>query len=257
MSEKLVTRCPRCRTVFMVRPEQLAVRKGVVRCGRCDTVFRARTRPMAATPAPARRGATRDAAGTTTAESGIEVAAEAATDSTVGVATPTRAHLSSSLLWLIGLIVLTIATLAQVLRIGAPTLVVWVPFAQPWLAQACIPLGCEARLPLDLRRLDLVSASVAVDARSAHKLRVEATLVNRATHLQGWPVLELSLSDTHGAILARRAYAPSEYLGNQGMLDSGPPPGIAVPIEFAIERPGADPDSYELRLIQQTESPGG
>lgn len=248
MSEKLVTRCPRCRTVFMVRPEQLAVRKGVVRCGRCDTVFRARTRPMGATPAPASRGATREAAGTTTAESGIEVAAEATADATVGVSTRTRARLSS-LLWLTGLIVLTIAALAQLLRTGAPTLVVWAPFAQPWLAQACVPLGCEARLPLDLRRLDLVSASVAVDARNAHKLRVEATLVNRATHLQAWPVLELSLSDIHGAILARRAYAPGDYLGNQDMLDSGPPPGIAIPIEFAIERPGADPDGYELRLI--------
>ncbi len=45
-------------------------------------------------------------------------------------------------------------------------------------------------------------------------------------------------------------------IDNQAMLDSGPPPGIAVPIEFAIERPGADPDSYELRLITTIESSG-
>lgn len=237
MSEKLVTRCPRCRTVFMVRPEQLAIRKGVVRCGRCDTVFRARTRPMAASLSRAKSPSTPPDVGAVIAESAV------------ATAPPAARRLPSSAIWLTGLVVLVIATLLQTVRIAAPTLVVWVPFAQPWLASACAVLGCEARLPLDLRRMDLTTAGVTHDARGVDRLRVAATLVNRATHLQDWPALELTLSDLHGAVLARRAYRPPEYVHNHDMLGRGLPPGIAVPIEFMIKRPGADPGGYELRLI--------
>jgi predicted Zn finger-like uncharacterized protein len=39
MPEDKFTRCPDCKTVFRVTPEQLALRAGQVRCGRCKTVF--------------------------------------------------------------------------------------------------------------------------------------------------------------------------------------------------------------------------
>lgn len=35
----MVTRCPSCKTLFRVTPEQLQARHGQVRCGRCTTVF--------------------------------------------------------------------------------------------------------------------------------------------------------------------------------------------------------------------------
>src|ERR1044071_3325172 len=35
----LVTRCPRCRTLFRVTPDQLQARSGRVRCGRCMNAF--------------------------------------------------------------------------------------------------------------------------------------------------------------------------------------------------------------------------
>jgi len=37
----LVTSCPQCATIFVVRPEQLAAQKGKVRCGHCQQVFNA------------------------------------------------------------------------------------------------------------------------------------------------------------------------------------------------------------------------
>lgn len=39
MAEPKFTRCPGCRTVFRVTPEQLALRGGQVRCGHCRAVF--------------------------------------------------------------------------------------------------------------------------------------------------------------------------------------------------------------------------
>jgi predicted Zn finger-like uncharacterized protein len=39
MPEQEFTRCPGCRTIFRVTPQQLALRAGQVRCGHCHTVF--------------------------------------------------------------------------------------------------------------------------------------------------------------------------------------------------------------------------
>lgn len=39
MPDEKYTRCPGCRTIFRVRPEQLAIRNGQVRCGHCKNVF--------------------------------------------------------------------------------------------------------------------------------------------------------------------------------------------------------------------------
>src|SRR6266536_1575048 len=39
MAEQQFTRCPGCKTIFRVTPQQLAMREGQVRCGHCHTVF--------------------------------------------------------------------------------------------------------------------------------------------------------------------------------------------------------------------------
>src|SRR5438132_12821672 len=39
MAEEKYTRCPGCKTIFRVTPQQLALRGGQVRCGHCKTVF--------------------------------------------------------------------------------------------------------------------------------------------------------------------------------------------------------------------------
>lgn len=39
MAEQAFTRCPSCKTIFRVTPQQLALRGGQVRCGHCHAVF--------------------------------------------------------------------------------------------------------------------------------------------------------------------------------------------------------------------------
>lgn len=57
----LLTRCPRCRTLFRVTPAQLQARAGTVRCGRCMNVFDAyealAADPHHALPAPSQPAA--------------------------------------------------------------------------------------------------------------------------------------------------------------------------------------------------------
>lgn len=238
MSERLVTRCPRCRTAFIVRPEQLTVRKGLVRCGRCETVFRARTRPYPESGVP--QPETVAEAHAAAAES-ISAPAPPAPP----VATPAR----GGAFWAPGGVVLALVLGLQAVHFFAPQIVVVLPEARPLLAQACRLLACRADFPIDLTKTDLIRAQVLLRENANRGLTVSAALVNRAPHLQRWPAIELTLNDSHGEVLARRTYAPSEFLVSADALERGLPPKIAVPIEFAIARPHVEPAGYELRLV--------
>ncbi|MEK9803730.1 MAG: zinc-ribbon domain-containing protein, partial [Curvibacter sp.] len=57
----LITRCPACRTMFKVVPDQLKISEGWVRCGKCEEIFDARVSLQeqvapAEEPAPAFEG---------------------------------------------------------------------------------------------------------------------------------------------------------------------------------------------------------
>jgi predicted Zn finger-like uncharacterized protein len=240
MSERLVTRCPRCRTAFIVRPEQLTVRKGLVRCGRCETVFRARTRPYVEADAPEPPA---------TAAASAPTQAEEIAEATALLPQTAPAPARTGAPWTIAAAVLLLALLAQAIHFFAPRMLIFVPEARPVLAQACRLLACRADLPIDLSKTDLIRAQVLLRENAQRGLMVSAALVNRASYLQRWPAIELTLNDSRGEVLARRTYVPGEFVASADALQRGLPPKIAVPIEFAITRPHVEPSGYELRLV--------
>ena len=52
MADQEFTRCPGCRTIFRVTPQQLALRAGQVRCGHCHTVFNGVAAMVSLAPRP-------------------------------------------------------------------------------------------------------------------------------------------------------------------------------------------------------------
>src|SRR5208282_2650521 len=52
MAEQEFTRCPGCRTIFRVTPQQLTLRAGQVRCGHCHTVFNGVAALLSLAPQP-------------------------------------------------------------------------------------------------------------------------------------------------------------------------------------------------------------
>src|SRR6266545_2529418 len=52
MHEEQYTRCPGCKTIFRVTPQQLAMREGQVRCGHCQTVFDGNANMISLAPQP-------------------------------------------------------------------------------------------------------------------------------------------------------------------------------------------------------------
>jgi hypothetical protein len=88
-------------------------------------------------------------------------------------------------------------------------------------------LGCTLSLPKNLalaadRRLRPAN-------RASGRLRLTLTLGNRAGHAQAWPVLVLTLTDQRNRPLARRSFAPSEYLGDPQRIAAGIPPRSEQP----------------------------
>ena len=107
---------------------------------------------------------------------------------------------------------LVVALAGQVVFHFRSEISVAVPSAKPLLAAASQALGAELPLP---RRVELVSietSDLQSDPARGKLLVLNATLRNRASYAQAYPALELSLTDTQDAALARRVFAPADYL---------------------------------------------
>lgn len=81
----------------------------------------------------------------------------------------------------------------------------------PSLADVYSSLGIDVPLP---RQVELVSIETSdLQSDNARGLLVlQATLKNRANYAQAWPALELALTDTHDAVVARRVLEAADYL---------------------------------------------
>ncbi|MEY2632252.1 MAG: hypothetical protein RIR00_906 [Pseudomonadota bacterium] len=83
--------------------------------------------------------------------------------------------------------------------------------AVPALRSAFTAAGLEIPLPTHAEEISIESTDLQSDsARSL--LILQASLRNKSAHAQAWPALELTLTDTHEAVVARRVLRPEDYL---------------------------------------------
>lgn len=120
------------------------------------------------------------------------------------------------------------------------------PETRPMLEQACAMLGCSLALPKNLAQLQIVGSDLQTEG--AGQLRLNLTLGNRASRAQAWPVLVLTLTDQRNQPLARRSFAPSEYLGDPRMIAAGIPPRSEQPLSLALTVRDLAPMGFNLQL---------
>ena len=281
----MYTRCPQCQTVFRITAAQLKARDGQVRCGRCQNVFRGdqhlvdRPERKVERPAgaprkrssrkPVRPAAAPDTSATvpklsTVATAAVAPTARAATsvahldrtrpwqaESDDGPAEmPLRKRSTAgALLWGTASLLLVILLMAQAVVFYGAQLVRTQPALKPAIEFACRVLPCRHRLVIDMHRLDLVESAVTPHPRYDRALRVRATLVNRAEYVQPYPLLEVTLLNSQGQVVARRAYKPGEYLPKSQHRDTGLLPQVAVTVKLDITGPGTEASGYEILLL--------
>lgn len=142
------------------------------------------------------------------------------------------------------LLALLLAQSAYFLR---DTLASHFPQTRPALERICAVAGCTLSLPKNLKLLQIVGSDLQTEANG--RLKLTLTLGNRADHAQAWPVLVLTLNDQRNRPLARRSFAPSEYLGDAERIAAGMPPRSEQPLSLPLTVHGLQPMGFDLQLL--------
>lgn len=149
-------------------------------------------------------------------------------------------------IWAMASLLLLVALLAQTAYFLRDTLVSRLPQTRPAVEQACTILGCTLSLPKNLALLQIVGSDLQTEASG--RLKLTLTLGNRAGHVQAWPVLVLTLTDQRNRPLARRSFAPSEYLGDTQRIAAGIPPRSEQALSLPLNVRKLAPMGFDLRL---------
>ncbi len=107
---------------------------------------------------------------------------------------------------------LVIGLIGQIAFHFRSDLAVSAPFLRPPLEVLSRALGTDIPLPRHPDFVSIEASDLQNDTTNASLLVLNATLRNRAHYEQQYPLLELSLTDTQDATIARRVFTPAEYL---------------------------------------------
>jgi predicted Zn finger-like uncharacterized protein len=275
---KYRTTCPHCASVFRLGADQLDAAQGWVQCSVCGAAFDARPSllledgsplpppaPLAAAPLPetappVEHEAHEAAPGVAAAADEATPTPDALTEDFTTADTPRGIIQRDASLDLPSIILIDpdIAVpdepgpLPQIYP--APSTYPPEPAApahspaqtRPALEQACTVLGCTLSLPKNLARLQIIGSDLQTEASG--RLRLTLTLGNRAGHAQAWPVLVLTLTDQRNRPLARRSFAPSEYLGDARRIADGLPPRSEQALSLPLTVRDLAPMGFDLQL---------
>jgi len=239
----MYTRCPECQTLFSLTEAQRAARGGLVRCGRCSTVFQCNNALTDKLPVDGEPAAAKDAAGVRT-----RPRLTGDTDIEFPLLNAARRPRTRLPFWILGNLLLMLTLVAQFVYFYGATLARTYPPLDQTVVNACRWLGCSIKPRQNIGLIDLVQARVSPHPKFDNALRVTATLVNRAGYLQPYPLLEVTLSDSGGGVLARRAFQPAEYL-DKTHIGSGMPPHVAIRVSFDVTSPDRRAVGYEIQLF--------
>jgi predicted Zn finger-like uncharacterized protein len=148
--------------------------------------------------------------------------------------------------WAVASTLLLLLLLAQISFFLRDALVSRMPQTRPAFEQACAVLGCTLSLPQNLALLQIVGSDLQTEASG--RLKLVLTLGNRASHVQAWPVLVLTLTDQRNRPLARRSFAPSEYLGDPQRIADGIPPRSEQALNLPLSVRNLAPMGFDLQL---------
>ena len=253
----MYTRCSECQTAFKITVAQLKARDGLVRCGRCDSVFRADLRLFAA---PTAGGS--DAA----ADAQIDFPIDSEEDSEfidIGeraeVDIPVVSDLSlfqtprrglPTIVWFLGALPIAALLVGQFVYFYRNELA-QLPPLRPTLVEFCRLAQCELPAPASNLVPELIKTKIAPHPRYANVLRIRAAMVNRTDITQTPPLMEVSLTDNIGQLLARRTFTPREYLGSQAAAAAPLSPNVVVNALLDVTNPGGKATGFEIRLLPQ------
>jgi predicted Zn finger-like uncharacterized protein len=123
------------------------------------------------------------------------------------------------------------------------------PVSKPLMESACEILQCRIALLKNLDLLGIESSDLHSDPDRSSLVTLTSVLRNRASHVQAFPALELTLTNARDEVLVRRLFAPKEYLPPASNIDQGIPAKGEVAVKLLLEMGEVKADGYRLYLL--------
>ncbi len=151
--------------------------------------------------------------------------------------------------WGLGLLVLCLVLAGQSIYFFRNTVAAYYPETKPLLNTACNLLGCKVGLLANINLIKLDGAELQALPDKPSIVTFSATMRNSAAYRQVYPKLELTLTDVTNHALARRYFAPSEYLAQGTKIESGLPAQDEVPVKLTLDLDRLDAVGYKSRVF--------
>ncbi len=272
MPEEKYTRCPGCKTVFRVTPQQLAMRAGQVRCGHCKMIFDGNAALVSLAPRPqtneeraqddeaalgpptvtlrnaqALDPSPEHSAAATAGEDVTEIAYE----ERFAWADPKRKRQALGTVYGVAIPLLLLLLLAQTAFHFRDAVAAHWPAAKPVLARLCEAAGCAIRPLRDVAMNYLSIESSDLQADPAHKglLTLTANVRSHASWPLAYPYLELTLTDASDQVVVRRALEPADYVSGTADIANGVAPNGEFAIKLFIDASATVQAGYRLYMF--------
>ena len=265
----MYTKCPECRAVFRVTTEQLNMAEGLVRCGICDSIFNGNDYidedhdPSASSENwqehqnDDNQDLHDDPWSMDANEESIELGQQNDDDTltdTERVPTVIRDDFGGNILsksnspiqiavFTFGAIVLALFFLGQISYWHSIDIL-----PRTWVNSFCETVGCGEANQRDLTAFQILNRNIYTHPNEKKALMITTSFVNQAKFAQPYPLLEITLLDTHGQIIAVRRFSPKDYLVNKSFTDTLMPPDQPVGARLEVIDPGNEVIAYEFEF---------
>jgi hypothetical protein len=80
-------------------------------------------------------------------------------------------------------------------------------------------------------------------------LTLSAVLRNRSAHVVGYPAMELTLTDSAGALIVRKVIPPDLYVVDAATIEAGLAARTERPLRLALQHDGLQPTGFAVALF--------
>lgn len=257
----MFSQCPRCRTIFMVAPADLAAARGDTVCGHCGSLFNALRslseyppEPDAKTldehevdlPAPPLHLPITEPM--RAAVSWFDPDRDGVVDgdrSTMPVFTPAPRARSSDWRWWSITALLLLALAFEMGWADRSKLAEDMRF-RPALNRICASIGCRLPLRRAADQLALTSREVRPHPSVPGALLISATIRNQAEFAQPFPDVRIRLTDLNDSSVASRRFVPDDYLIDASESKRGLAAKSNAVLQFEVVDPGRDTVAFDF-----------
>lgn len=223
--------CPRCHALFRIRPDTLSQAEGWVRCGECEFIFNG-SNETASLPV----------------NNDVELSRDTADQHSI-LFKLTKILVKGMLIILFMLILVAGGFFAHNYWATHKKMLVNQPVLRPWIQKICQWRGgCDLAPQKNIQALRVLKRKIYIDPHDPKILIISATILNKQTKPQPWPIIRISFANPVGQIVAIGTFNPQEYLQKPWNHTRFMPGEKPIHLKFSVSTPGQQALQYYIKF---------